>query len=297
MKLLVFSLLAFSLMPNVLACNDVKDQNIVLSQNDDRRFEYEEKISKKFNVNQGDELAVYNLNGPIVIEGVDGNEVTVDVVMKIKASTNEKLENAKSTVKIDFEKEEQGLVFFTSKPYNTKPQDKVKYKNYESVDYEVYLSYTVKVPNYLKLKLSTINDGDILVDNVNGKIKVNNINGQIKLNDVKDALDVRTINGDVIINFNTNPAENASFYTLNGNVEITVPDDLQAICQFKTFNGEFFTNFDDIENLPSVVKQDKVENSKGTTYKVNSEESIKFGKGGAELKLETFNGDITVKKQ
>jgi hypothetical protein len=71
---------------------------------------------------------------------------------------------------------------------------------------------------------------------------------------------------------------------------------LAASLAFESFNGNFYTNIDDIETLPvKVVKMDK--EGDGVKYKVNGNR-YQVGKGGgAFLDFETFNGNVYLKEK
>lgn len=148
----------------------------------------------------------------------------------------------------------------------------------------------------MNLAVSTINNGDILVTNVNGFLKANNINGKITLKNIQAATDVRTINGDVTINYTTLPPDNAQYYTLNGNLNISYPVNFSADCEFKTFQGDFYTDFENVEKLPARVTKTVNETEKGTTHKLSKGSLIRIGSGGKNLKFETFNGNVYIKK-
>lgn len=84
---------------------------------------------------------------------------------------------------------------------------------------------------------------------------------------------------------------------LNGKLTVEFPEDLSADCSFKSFNGEFFTNFENIENLPSKIQKIVNTNGNETTHKLNQGSKIRIGKGGKDLNFETFNGNIYIKKK
>ena len=148
----------------------------------------------------------------------------------------------------------------------------------------------------MNLVVSTINNGDILVTDVSGFMKVNNINGKITVKNAQKANEIRTINGDVNINYTALPPENAQYYTLNGNLNIVYPTNFSADCEFKTFQGDFYTDFEDVEKLPARVTKTVSETDKGTTHKLSKGSIIRIGSGGKNLKFETFNGNIYIKK-
>ena len=253
-----------------------------------------EHIHQEFTVTPTSKLLVYNLNGSIKVEGYEGTKVIVEIDKTLSAPNNQELEKAQKEVKLGTDQQVDSLTLFTDQPYCTRPNKRHQDVN---INYQVHLDYVIKVPTSMNLTLSTINAGVILVENSTGKIKANNINGGITLHKVAAAQEVHTINGDVIIDYTTLPPANASFYSLNGKLDITFPKNLSADCELKTFQGEFFTDFEEVENLPSKITKSVAKNAKGTNYKVDKDQRIRIGKGGNNLKFETFNGNIYLRKK
>jgi DUF4097 and DUF4098 domain-containing protein YvlB len=134
------------------------------------------------------------------------------------------------------------------------------------------------------------------VNDVEGFMKVNNINGKITVINAKNANEIHTINGDVNINYVAMPPDNSKYYTLNGKLTVIFPSELSADCSFKSFNGEFYTDFENIEKLPSTITKTTKENEGGTVHKLYKGSAIRIGNGGKNLKFETFNGNIYIKK-
>lgn len=255
---------------------------------------FKENIHKEFTVSANSSVSVYDLDGSIKVEGYDGDKVVIDINKVISAKNSQELEEGKRDTKLGFDQAGDSLIVYTAAPYDTRPN--VRNQNVH-IEYNIHLDYTIKVPKNVSLRLSTINDGDILVENVNGIIKVNNINGKITLNNIKAANDVHTINGDVTINYTSLPPDNSTYYTLNGDLKITYPANFSADCEFKSFQGEFFTDFENVENLPSKIAKTTQEDKQGTTHKLNKASIIRIGNGEKKLKFETFNGNIYIKKQ
>jgi DUF4097 and DUF4098 domain-containing protein YvlB len=162
-------------------------------------------------------------------------------------------------------------------------------------EYDYKMDFTIKVPSSIHLMVSTINDGDITVENVRGSVDADNINGSIRLTNLEREADASTINGDVDIEYTSNPSKNCRFYSLNGDINALFRKGLAASMSFESFNGSFYTNIDNIEPLP--VRVVKTAEGDGIKYKVNGNR-YQVGKGGgAYLDFETFNGNVYLKEK
>ena len=59
----------------------------------------------------------------------------------------------------------------------------------------------LKIPLDVKLNVGTVNDGEIVVDNVSGELEVNNVNDKITLTNISGSVVANTVNGDVTVTF------------------------------------------------------------------------------------------------
>jgi DUF4097 and DUF4098 domain-containing protein YvlB len=254
----------------------------------------EETISKTFAKRKV--LIVENINGSVSAEGYSGNEIDMKVQQIFTADSPEKLDLAKKEITLDIKESNDSTIIKIKTPgcdcCNDNRQS--RRKNWQQ-DYNFKHNFQLKIPQNMTVILATINDGSMKVQNYTGNLTVNHINGGITLNNVAGKIKAHTINGELKVNYSQNPQEESSYYSLNGNVEITYPGNFSADVQLKSFNGEFYTDYE-FKSLPG--KLNKIENKDNgkTQYKVSEYSSIRIKDGGATQKIETFNGDIYIKK-
>jgi len=154
----------------------------------------------------------------------------------------------------------------------------------------------LKIPQDVKLQIGTVNDGEIVVENVRGELEVNNVNDKITLINISGSVVANTVNGDVNVTFKTiDPKAPMAFSTLNGDVNVTLPADTKANLKLKSDNGDVFSDFDiDIDKTPAKI--DKT--TEPGMYKIKKDDWV-FGKingGGPEMMMKNMQGDIYVKK-
>ena len=281
---------------------------------------YTEKIAKEFSFEKksiDNAIMVANINGNIKVEGYTGDKVILEVTKSIFAKTNERLEKGKTQVQLGVIDRADTLIFFvegTGAQFGRKNEREGKNREYRNewgydwccnnncntncncrTEYDYKMDFVIKVPSTIHLMISTINDGDISIENVSGAVKADNINGSIKLNNLVREANVSTINGDVDIEYSSNPKKDCRFYTLNGDINAWFQKGLAASMSFESFNGSFYTNIDRLESLPAQIEK-KDAGGDGVKYKVNGNR-YKIGTGGAFLDFETFNGDVYLKEK
>lgn len=268
--------------------------------------EHTERISKEFALPNGaaaSTLVIYNINGFIKVEGTASNKVAFEVDKRITAKERDVLEAGKKEFKLVFEQKGDTIMAYIAEPFDSRPnRDADRRNNWQDrddrrIDYDFTLDFTVKIPRDMNVRVSTVNRGDVTVTDVAGALRVRNVNGAIALTNVRGATDAHTINGNVDANYLASPPDASTYYTLNGNIRVNYPANLSADLQFKTFQGEFYTDFSDAEILPVQVVKTQENRGDKTVYKLNKTTAIRIGSGGKILRFETFNGNVYIKNQ
>ncbi len=286
-------LLLLSLLPVLLSAQTFTDTIV-------KELQFEKQ-------NANNTLVLANINGSILVKGYEGSKVIIEVERTIKAKTDERLEQGKKDVRLAEIDRADTLIIYTANGCNQFGYNRNrKHGNYgwayqwncENGDcnpkYDHKTDFTVKVPYGINIEVSTVNDGNVVIENVGGAVKANNVNGSIKLTALKGATYANTINGDVDLEYSLNPNKDCRYYTLNGDINAWFQKGLAANIAFKSFNGDMYTNLDKLEGLPALVE--RKESSKGITLKVAANR-FKVGSGGALLDFETFNGDVILKEK
>jgi hypothetical protein len=277
--------------------------------------QFSEKINKEFTFEKksaDNAIMIANINGSVKVSGYDGDKIILEVTRTISAKTDARLEKGKQELNLGVIDRADTLIFFVEEGCNTFGR-KINRKNNNGwfkngwgynwdcngrdcrAEYDHRMEFTLKVPSSVHLMVSTINDGDITVENVKGTVDADNINGSIRLTNLVREADASTINGDVDIEYTTNPSKDCRFYSLNGDINANFKKGLVASLSFESFNGNFYTNIENIEALP--LKVEKSEKGEGVKYKVQGNRYQVGGSGGAYLDFETFNGNVYLKEK
>lgn len=261
------------------------------------QHEAKQHISKQFTLGKG-VVAVYNVFGSVNVEGYSGDKVIMEIDQTISAKDDATLAEGKRDFKLAFDEKADTVMAYIAAPYDSRPH--VRYGDWEDhkhIEYKYELNFTIKVPFNMSLKVSTVNDGNISIKNVYGSLHIRNVNGGIEIENAKGATYAHTVNGPVTVNYLSVPPDESSYYTINGTVKVTYPASLAADLEFKSMNGQFYTDFDNVEVLPGKVTKTEGKGKSGTTYKLSKNSDVRVGAGGKLFKFETLNGNIYIKKQ
>jgi DUF4097 and DUF4098 domain-containing protein YvlB len=237
-------------------------------------------------------LLVDIINGSIRINGNSKNQVEINAYENIRAKTKEKLKQAKEEVTLDIFEEDNKIVIYMEGPFRNKHRGgSVNYQGWGYYGYEVSYDVEINVPFEIELNLKTINDGDIQVENCGGEFDIENINGSINLSGMSGFGRAYALNGKMQADFIKNPKEDCYFGSLNGDVEVYFPNNFEADIRLKTFNGDVYTDFE-VTYLPNLAIQQITKKGGKKVYKSDRTMGVRIGKGGPEIELDAFNGDI-----
>lgn len=270
---------------------------------------FTDKITKELKFEKAspnNTLVIANINGSMNVQGYDGDKILIEAERAIKAKTEARLEQGKNEMQLKQIDRFDTLIVYVSGACNQfgykRNRNHSNGWSYHwecnngdcNPPYDYVFNFTVKVPKGINVEVSTVNEGNVTVENINGAVKANNVNGAIRLTSIGGPADACTINGDVDIDYLRNPNKDCRYYSLNGDINVLFVKGLAANMSFKSFNGSLYTNVPKLDGLPAVIE--KHEAKDGVKLKV-SNNRFKIGNGGPLQDFETFNGDAIVKEK
>ena len=229
------------------------------------------------------------MTGGITVKGYDGKEVVVEARLRKHGSDDEEKPDKKTEglKRIDIlttgltVEEEDNVVSVSTGP------------THRAVD------IVIQVPFKTSLKLGCMNDGDVMVEKVEGEIEASNLNGGVTLTNVSGVVVAHSLNGEVNVNLEqVTPDKPMSFSTLNGDIDVTFPSDTKATVKMETQNGSIYSDFE--IQMNTNPHEPKVEDGRkgGGKFRVVIEKA-RFGSingGGPEFRFKTVNGNIHIRK-
>lgn len=270
------------------------------------------KIEKSLKFNSSRKsLEVDNVFGAVKVTGYNGDVLKLRISKTIKAKTKEALLKAKNEVKLDITTDNGKILLYVDGPFRDDDHRR-EGRHSKKMKYIVQYDMEILVPRKVELSIKTVTEGDIDIQKIIGNCKVRHANGKIFIKDlngnfnlktangkieaikVNGSGDVYTANGKVYVQFTKNPVSDCSFKTINGNVDVRFISGLSGSFNLKTLHGKIFSDFP-FEYLP--VKQMKGTRKDGRfVYKSNRFNSIKVGKGGPTISMDTLNGSLIIGK-
>jgi hypothetical protein len=214
-------------------------------------------------------LQVKNVNGNIDAEGTRGDQVEV---------TADKSGPDADRVKIQVASSSDGVVICAIYPGSSESCSSSWHASHVRGD-DTKVHFTIHMPKNLRFSGENVN-GDVSAKGMGRFVHGDSVNGSVQISTTAWA-DAGTVNGSIEAKMgNAAWTGTLSFKSVNGSVEVELPDDLSADVRFKSLNGRITSDF------PITVSGGFI----GQTAKG------RIGNGGRELSIETVNGRVQVKK-
>lgn len=214
-------------------------------------------------------VQVKGVNGNIDADGTSGDQVEV---------TAEKSGPNADQVKIQVATGSDGVVICAIYPGSSGSCSPSWHAGHVRGD-DPKVHFTIHMPKNLRFSGQNVN-GDVTAEGMGRFVRGETVNGSVEISTTAWA-DAETVNGSVKARIgNADWSGTLSFKSVNGSVEVWLPDDLNADVKFRSLNGQISSDF------PITISGSFVGRSaKG-----------RIGNGGRELSIETVNGSVQLKK-
>ena len=239
-------------------------------------------------------LEVRTISGDIRVEAYDGADVIMTATRSTSAESSADFEAAQRDVTLDVADGADTIKVVARYIDGETCGEEIHHqRDRDWPDYQVRYDFTIRVPRDTRLVLCTINDGHLDVKGTRADFVLRSVNGPIDMADMGGSGEATTVNGAVKGSFSAPPRADSVFRTVNGSIVLTMPPSFAADLRLKTFNGGLYTDFDiqTTTDTQAVVSEHR---EKQTTYQVNAFATVRIGKGGPKLTIDTLNGDVRI---
>jgi hypothetical protein len=224
---------------------------------------------------RGAAVEIKGVNGAITATGAPGSTVEVTAVKKGRRSDP-------AQVKVEVVEHAGGVTICAVYP-STGAQANTcapgKGGHIGSRDNDVQVAFDVKVPAGVRFVGRTVN-GAVSASGIGADAEAETVNGSVDL-DATGTARGSTVNGGITARFCRADWDGAlKLSTVNGSIELSLPEGLSAEVKATTVNGSIETDFP-----ISVTGKVSRRSLNGT-----------IGSGGRQLELGTVNGGITLRK-
>jgi DUF4097 and DUF4098 domain-containing protein YvlB len=233
------------------------------------KFDETEKFEQSYPLNANGRVSVSNINGSIIVEAWDKNEVRLEATKF--AETKEALAemelditstNDRFRVEVDYLKKNHG--------------EKQWRKRME-------VQFRLSVPRTAVLDEIEAVNGSVTVSNFTNITKISAVNGAVTATNLRGTANLSTVNGTVQCDFDRlDSSSKVNLSTVNGQVNLSLPSDINATVKADTLNGN--------------IKNDFGLRIKKGEY-VGRDLHGRIGSGEAQIKLDSVNGQLAITRK
>lgn len=240
-------------------------------------------------------LIVDNVWGDVRVQGRAGAAVAVEAVETVHAESADAAERARSEVELDLAVRGGVFEIVVDGPFRDRDDRRRWARHHRDPGYTVVYDIDVQAPRDCDLDVRTVNDGEVTVADVAGSLTVHNVNGGIRLDRVSGTGgEIATVNGPIHGSFLRGPSEALSFRSVNGRIEVSFPPRLAADLTLESTWGEMWSEFD-LTPLPAGPPKRRNRDGR-LVIEAGHAASLRAGAGGPQIRFETLNGDILIRK-
>ncbi|MFH1539833.1 MAG: DUF4097 family beta strand repeat-containing protein [bacterium] len=243
--------------------------------------QYSRGLKKEIVWHPGRRIVVEEVAGGIEVRGVKSEKVEIGGLLTVEAKTLEKARAESGKLEMEVTSTRNEIRIVAKRP-----------RNWRGV--RGWIDYDIKVPLEALLILKTVS-GDIRVIGSDGTIHANSVSGDIHIRGSSGNMEVRAVSGNVRlkncpgdavaetvsggIQYDATEvdAKTITLRSTGGGVHAVFPPDFSATVQIVTVSGKIRSD------LPLKTTREEKKVLKGV-----------LGSGGADLRISTVSGSITV---
>jgi DUF4097 and DUF4098 domain-containing protein YvlB len=227
-------------------------------------------------------VSLSNINGEVVVEGWDRQEVRVEAVKTIDCEKPQDIEievdSNPSFIRIetDYSKDKNVVMQGGDKDAKTWSY------GYDNRCRKLSVDYKLSVPRAAILdEVETVN-GNVRLSGVTNSVKTSTVNGKVTAQDLRGSVNLSSVNGTLDVGFaNLDNVRDVRISIVNGRVDLQLPSDAEAIMKASTVHGTINNDF----GLP--VRKGEY---------VGNDLHGKLGNGTIPIRLSSVNGTISIRR-
>ncbi len=229
-----------------------------------------EKFDQTYPLNAGGKVNLSNINGSIIVEAWDRNEVKLEYTKT--ADSKERL----SEVEVKITARPDSLSVETNYDNWKQNNNSDRWHNGGKLQVDFHLM----VPRGASLnEIETVN-GSVTVSNFVNFTKISAVNGAVNAANLRGTVNLSTVNGEVHADFDRlETGSKIILSTVNGHVNLVIPSDSSATINADSLNGNISNDF----GLP--VRKGKY---------VGRDLYGRLGSGDVHIKLDSVNGALSI---
>lgn len=246
----------------IIGC-DVNDPLRIDDDVNNTRYRASDPFSYIINSGEQNKVKINAIHGPVEIVGVAGlDHVEISGERIVYSESSRDAQAHLDDLQVSFSDYGTALVVITDQPDETYGRD-----------YQV--EYYLRIPDNWNVEVDLV-EGTVNVDSINANVTIELTDGLAEIDAIYGNVDIELVNGNIAAKMELPRNGTCDFSSVNGLIELFVPETTSARFQANVTNGQISLNGLTLSNPSSTTRS-----MSGT-----------LGDGAGQIKLKTVNGSI-----
>lgn len=234
-------------------------------------------------------LNVRNIWGSVRIRPGKAGEILVSASESRSAADRESFDASLEVIRLNTAASDTGLSLSVGDPEN-----RWDWRG-PCRECRVHYEFDITVPPGTQLDVSTVMDGVVDIDGIEGLVSASNVNGRILIQGISNCSAIESVNGSVAIQFSAMPRSNCDIETVNGDVTLGIPAGSSLDVAMNLFNGEVRSDFKVSPFAQAATVERSVADGR-SLFRIEQLTGLRIGAGGPTYTIASINGDVQIKE-
>ncbi|MFK7958773.1 MAG: DUF4097 domain-containing protein [Lysobacterales bacterium] len=233
-------------------------------------------------------LKIENIWGDVHVRTGAVDQIRVSVSEHRRAPTQALFDRSLEVLPLTLEADAQGVSLVVGERNHFRRENPCR-------GCQLDVQFDVTIPPGSRIEVSTVNDGDVVVEGVIGLVSARNVNGPVKVTGAQHCGRLKSINGAVRVTLDQPPSKDCELETINGDITLNIPAGSDIDLALDLFNGKLRSEFE-VESMALTPQVEKSRKGKRLRYKISQADGLRIGNGGPSFSVKSLNGNIKINK-
>ncbi|MCW8924921.1 MAG: hypothetical protein OQJ84_01590 [Xanthomonadales bacterium] len=234
-------------------------------------------------------LEISNIWGDVTVRTGNTGEISVTVSEYRSAPDQSRFERSQEYLKLNIEADENSVSMWVGH------HDRNWHGHNPCRGCRVDYRFEIVAPADTLLDVGTVNDGRVEVSGITSVFNASNVNGPVSVSGLDNCTVLESVNGEVSASFAHAPDQDCNIETVNGDIELKLPEKAGLNVAMDLFNGRMKTEFQvDPLAIPARVEESRSDGH--YRYRIDQAAGVSIAGGGPTFTISSINGDIRIQK-
>ena len=251
----------------------------------------ERAFTETFTVGDEAELTIKNIWGDVTVVRGKPGEIRVAIEEDRRAFDQEALDYSLDVIPLRIDQTGDAVSLIVGRKREQYEQQ------WPCEDCRAAYQFVATVPPDTRVTLRAVNDGEIIVRDIEGLVSAKNVNGPVTVERLRQCDHIKSVNGEVYLGVPGRLPADCAVETVNGDIQVRVTPRSDFDVALTQMNGRVYTQVD-VQPIAIDAAIETRQKGGRRHYKIRQPAGLRIGSGqGATLNIESLNGDVSIEEE